>query len=240
MVPLMHKAVTKILLVDHEGQSRRFVTTGLELYGYSVDEAECGVAGLSAAMVLRPDLIIFDPAFPDMDGTAFLKSVRSWSNVPVIILSMQSEGEHKILFLQSGADDYMTKPFGIAELAARCHAVLRRYQPDVGKATMVQTGPVTLDLVTNEVTLNGQYLKLTRQEHRLLKVLALHLGSVITHNQLIQDVWGDDSPNNIRYLRTLVRQLRQKLEMDPSKPKLLISESGIGYRLKRTPIPQPH
>jgi two-component system, OmpR family, KDP operon response regulator KdpE len=229
----LYKAATKILVIDHERQSRRLVTAGLELHGYSVTEAEYGVAGLSTAMVLLPDLIIFDPDLPDMNGAALLKSIRSWSNVPVIIVSTRSAEEHKVHFLRSGADQYMTKSFGMAELAARCHAVLRRYHTDVEKDPVVHTGPLTLDLVTNEVTLNGQHLKLTRQEYRLLKVLASHLGLVITHNQLIQDVWGDDSPNNIRYLRTLVRQLRQKLEKDPSNPKLLVLEPGIGYRLKR-------
>lgn len=239
-MPLMRKAATRILMIDHERQSRRFVTAGLELYGYSVTEAEYGGAGLSTAMVLRPDLIILDPALPDIDGIDFLKTIRLWSNVPVMILSMRSEDEYKAHFLRSGADGYMTKPFGIAELAARCDAALRRCHTGAGKGQVVQTGPVTLNLVTREVTLNGQHVDLTPQEYRLLNLLALHLGLVITHDQLIRDVWGDGSPNNIRYLRTLVRKLRQKLELDPSNPELLISESGIGYRLKRNPIPQPH
>jgi two-component system, OmpR family, KDP operon response regulator KdpE len=232
------KVAATILIIDPERHSRRFVTAGLELYGYSVTEAEYGVAGLSTAMVLRPDLIIFDPALPDINGAAVLQSIRSWSNVPVIIVSTQSENEHKVHFLRSGADDYMTKPFGIPELAARCDAALRRYRVD--KDPVVQTGPLTLDLVAHNVTLNGKHVELTRQEYRLLNALASHLGLVITHNQLIQDIWGNDSPCNIRYLRTLVRKLRQKIEMDPSKPRLLISESGIGYCLKRAPIPHPH
>jgi two-component system, OmpR family, KDP operon response regulator KdpE len=238
VVPLMRKAATSILMIDHERQSRRFVTAGLELYGYSVTEAEYGVAGLSTAMVLRPDLIILDPALPDIDGIDFLKTIRLWSNVPVMILWMRSEDEHKAHFLRSGADGYMTKPFGIAEVATRCDAALRRYHTGVGKDQVVQTGPVTLNLV-REVTLNGQHVDLTPQEYRLLNLLALHLGLVITHDQLIRDIWGDGSPNNIRYLRTLVLKLRQKLELDPSNPELLISESGIGYRLQRNPIPRP-
>jgi two-component system KDP operon response regulator KdpE len=125
----------------------------------------------------------------------------------------------------------MTKPFGIAELAARCEAALRRYHKGVDKNPVVQTGPLTVDLVTRSVTLHGQYVALTRKEYLLLHLLASHLGLVITHNQLIKDLWGDSSPDNILYLRTLVRKLRQKLEADPSQPKLLISESGVGYRL---------
>ncbi len=127
----------------------------------------------------------------------------------------------------------MTKPFGIAELAARCEAALRRYHKNADRDAVVRTGPLTIDLATREVTLHGQYVALARQEYRLLHLLASHIGLVIPHNKLIQDIWGDDSPNNVRYLRTLVRKLRQKLEADPSEPKLLISESGVGYRLER-------
>jgi two-component system KDP operon response regulator KdpE len=235
----MHKVANTILVIDHEQQIRRFIAAGLELHGYSVSEADSGAMGLNTATVIRPDLIILDPALSDMNGADVLKTIRSWSNVPVIILSVQSEEEHKVHFLRSGADDYMTKPFGIAELAARCEAALRRYHKSVDKDPVVQTGPLTIDLVTRAVTLDGRHVTLARQEYRLLHLLASHVGLVITHNQLIQDIWGDDSPNNVRYLRTLVRKLRQKLEVDPSDPKLLISESGVGYRLARNAAPSP-
>jgi two-component system KDP operon response regulator KdpE len=229
----MHKAANKILVIDRERPIRRFVTAGLELYGYSVIEAENGAAGLNAATIVRPDLIILDPALSDMNGAELLQTVRSWSNVPVIILSIRSEEEQKVQFLRAGADDYMTKPFGIAELAARCDAAMRRYLKGIDKDPVVQTGPLMINLVTREVTLDGRYVALARQEYRLLHLLASSLGLVITLDQLIQDIWGDASPNNVRYLRTLVRKLRQKLEADPGRPKLLISESGVGYRLER-------
>jgi two-component system, OmpR family, KDP operon response regulator KdpE len=232
----MHKSANTILVIDPERQIRRFVAAGLELYGYAVTEAENGAAGLSTA-IQRPDLIILDPALPDMNGDDVLSTVRSWSNVPVIILSVRSEEEQKVHFLRAGADDYITKPFGIAELAARCEAALRRYHKGSDKAPVARTGPLTIDLVTRTVTLDGQYVTLPRQEYRLLHLLASNLGLVITHNQLIRDIWGDDSPNNVRYLRTLVRKLRQKLEADPGRPKLLISESGVGYRLERDIAP---
>jgi two-component system, OmpR family, KDP operon response regulator KdpE len=222
-----------ILVIDRERQVRRFITAGLELYGYSITEAENGVAGLSTTVVLRPDVIIFDPALPDMSGVAFLKLIRSWSNVPVIILSMQSEEEHKAHFLHSGADDYMTKPFGITELAARCEAALRRYHKDADRDSVVRTGLLTINRVTHEVTTDGRPVMLTRREYQLLRLLASHLGLVITHNQLIQEIRGNDSPKNVRYLRTLVRQVRLKIESDPSQPTLLVSESGVGYRLFR-------
>jgi two-component system, OmpR family, KDP operon response regulator KdpE len=230
----MRKAANMVLVIDRERPIRRFVTAGLELYGFSVIEAENGATGLSAATVMRPDLIVLDPALSDMNGADVLKTIRSWSNVPIIILSVESEEEQKVRFLRGGADDYMIKPFGIAELAARCEAALRRYHKGADRDAVVRTGPLTVDLVTSEVTLDGRHVMLARQEYRLLHLLASHLGLVITHNQLIQDIWGDDgSPNNVRYLRTLVRQLRQKLEADPSEPKLLISESRVGYRLAR-------
>jgi two-component system KDP operon response regulator KdpE len=233
----MHKLANTILVIDHEQQIRRFITAGLELHGYSVSEADTGVTGLNTATLIRPDLIILEPALPDMNGADVLKTIRSWSNVPVVILSAQTAEEHKVRFLRSGADDYMTKPFGIAELAARCEAALRRYHKSADKDPAVQTGPLMINLVTREVTLDGRPITLARQEYRLLHLLASHIGLVITHNQLIQDIWGDDSPNNVRYLRTLVRKLRQKLEADPSEPRLLISESGVGYRLERNTAP---
>ena len=233
----MRKAANRILLIDDEPQIRRFIKAGLELYGYSVSEAENGSAGLNAVAQSRPDLIILDLDLPDMSGVEVLNTIRSWSNVPVIILSVQVDEEHKVHLLRSGADDYMIKPFGIAELAARCEAALRRYHKAIDKDPVVRTGPLTVDLVSRAVMLDGQYITLTRQEYRLLHLLASHLGLVITHNQLIKEIWSNSSPDNVQYLRTLMRKLRQKLEADPSQPKLLISESGIGYRLERNAAP---
>jgi two-component system KDP operon response regulator KdpE len=229
----MHKAANMVLVIDREQQIRRYIATGLELHGYSVTAAENGAAGLSAATVVRPDLIILDPALPDMNGAEVLRTIRSWSNVPVIIVSLQSKEEHKVRFLRSGADDYMTKPVGIAELAARCEVALRRFHKGTDRNPVVQTGALKIDLVSREVMLDGRHVALQRQEYRLLHLLASNLGLVITHDQLIQNIWGDGSTNNVRYLRTLVRKLRQKLEIDPSQPKLLLSESGVGYRLER-------
>jgi two-component system, OmpR family, KDP operon response regulator KdpE len=228
----MRKAANTILLIDDEPQIRRFLKAGLELYGYSVNEAENGSAGLNAVAHSRPDLIILDLGLPDMSGLEVLNTVRSWSNVPVIVLSVQVEEEQKVHLLRSGADDYVVKPFGIAELAARCEAALRRYHKAIDKDPVVRTGPLTVDLVSRAVTLDGRHITLTRQEYRLLHLLASHLGLVLTHNQLIKELWGNSSPDNVQYLRTLVRRLRQKLEADPGQPKLLISESGVGYRLE--------
>jgi two-component system, OmpR family, KDP operon response regulator KdpE len=229
----MPRASNTILVIDDEPQIRRLLKAGLELYGYSVSEAENGSAGLNAVAHSRPDLIILDLGLPDMSGLDILNTIRSWSNVPVIVLSVEVEEEQKVRLLRSGADDYVIKPFGIAELAARCEAALRRHHKAIDKDPVVRTGPLTVDLVSRAVTLDGRHITLTRQEYRLLHLLASHLGLVLTHNQLIKELWDNSSPDNVQYLRTLVRRLRQKLEVDPAQPKLLISESGVGYRLER-------
>jgi two-component system, OmpR family, KDP operon response regulator KdpE len=228
----MRKAANTILVIDDEPQIRRFVKAGLEIYGHSVTDAENGSAGLNAVAHSRPDLIILDLGLPDMSGLDVLNTIGSWSNVPVIVLSVQVDEEQKVRLLRSGADDYMTKQFGIAELAARCDAALRRYHKAVDKDPVVRTGPLTVDLVSRAVTLDGRHITSTRQEYHLLHLLASHLGLVMTHNQLIKVIWRNSSPDNVQYLRTLVRRLRQKLEADPNQPKLLISESGVGYRLE--------
>ena len=233
----MRKAVNTILVIDDEPQIRRFVKAGLELYGFSMSDAQNGSMGLNAVAHSRPDLIILDLGLPDMSGIEVLNTIRSWSNVPVIVLSVQVDEEQKVHLLRSGADDYVVKPFGIAELAARCEAALRRYHKTVDKDPVVRTGPLTVDLVSRAVMLDERHITLTRKEYRLLHLLASHLGLVMTHNQLIKEIWGNSSPDNVQYLRTLVRKLRQKLEADPSQPKLLISESGVGYRLERNVAP---
>jgi two-component system, OmpR family, KDP operon response regulator KdpE len=227
------KPANTVLVIDCDPQTRRFVSAGLNFYDYSVCQAENGSKGLNAVAHIRPDVIILDPALPDMSGIEVLQTIRSWSNAPVIVLSIDADEDHKVHFLRSGADDYMVKPFGVAELAARCDVALRRYHKAIDKDPVVRTGPLTIDLVSRAVTLDSRYVTLTRQEYRLLHLLASHLGLVITHNQLIKDIWGDPSGENVQYLRSLVRKLRQKIEADPSQPKLLMSESGIGYRLER-------
>jgi two-component system, OmpR family, KDP operon response regulator KdpE len=235
----MGKLANAILVIDDEPQIRRFVRAGLELHGYSIRAAENASRGLDAVAQMRPDLVILDLGLPDKSGLEVLNTIRSWSNVPVIVLSIQVDEEQKVHLLRSGADDYVIKPFGIAELAARCEAALRRYHKAIDKDPVVRTGPLTVDLASRAVTLNGQYIELTRQEYRLLYLLASHLGLVITHNQLMNDIWAKPSPNKVQYLRTLMRQLRLKLEVDPSQPKLLISESSVGYRLERRRAAEP-
>ena len=228
-----------VLVIEDEPQIRRFVSAGLQLHGYAVREAINGAAGLEAIEYARPDLVILDIGLPDMSGIEVLQTMRSWSNAPVIVLSVEVDEEQKVRLLKDGADDYITKPFGIAELAARCEAALRRYHKAADKAPVVRIGPITFDPAARVVTLDGKQISLTRKEFQLLRALASRLGLVVTHDQLMKDIWGDSAPDT-QYLRTLVRQLRQKLEIDPSQPKLLVSESGVGYRLQRLSTPWPN
>jgi two-component system KDP operon response regulator KdpE len=221
-----------VLVIDDESQIRRFVGIGLGLHGYQVSEAENGALGLSILAENHPDVVVLDLGLPDMGGIEVLKTIRSWSNVPVIVLSVEADEQQKVQLLKSGADDYMIKPFGIDELAARCEVVLRRFHKTAEKDSVVRSGPLAVDFASRAVTLNGRHVKLTHNEYRLLCLLASRLGLVATHDQLIKQMWGDSEPENVtQYLRTLVRNLRKKLEPDPSQPKLLISEFGIGYRL---------
>jgi two-component system KDP operon response regulator KdpE len=222
--------MTSVLVIDDEAQIRRFLRAGFELHGYTVIEAENGAAGLRDATIQRPDLIILDLNLPDMEGSEVLERVRSWSNVPIIVLSIESNEHEKVRLLKLGADDYVVKPFGVSELLARSEAALRRQLRSANKDPIVKAGPLAIDLVSRVVTLDGRRVQLTRKEYALLHALATHAGLVVTHQQLINDIWGSRA-NNIQYLRILVRKVRQKVEPDATQPKLLISESGVGYRL---------
>jgi two-component system, OmpR family, KDP operon response regulator KdpE len=229
----MPKSTNTALVIDDEPQIRRFVSAGLELHGYKVREADTGAAGVSAAAHMQPNVIVLDLGLPDMSGAEVLKSIRAWSNVPIIVLSIDSAEEQKVMLLKLGADDYVVKPFGIAELAARCEAALRRYHKSIDKSPIVRTGELVVDLVSRSVTLGEERITLTRKEYRLLHVLASYIGLVVTHHQLIKEIWDTAPAENVQYLRMFVRKLRQKIEVDPNQPKYLITESGVGYRLER-------
>ena len=228
----MNKPSNVVLLIDDEPKIRRFLRAGFELDGFTVLEAENAAEGLKAATFSPPDLIMLDLGLPDLHGSEVLERIRSWSNVPIIILSVVSSEEEKVRLLQAGADDYVVKPFGMAELLARGEAALRRYFKSVTENPVVTAGPLSVDLVTRTVSLNDQPVRLTRKEYRLLHILATHVGLVVTHDQLLKDIWSGNQRDNIQYLRILVRKLRQKIESDPNRPRLLMTESGVGYRLQ--------
>jgi two-component system KDP operon response regulator KdpE len=231
----MGKSGRAVLLIDDEPQIRRFLRAGFELQDFSVREAENAAEGLKSATFAPPDLIVLDLGLPDLSGSEVLERIRSWSNVPVIVLSITSDEEEKVRLLKLGADDYVVKPFGMAELMARSDAALRRYFKGDAKDPVVKVGPLSVDLVSRVVTLNGSRLQLTRKEYSLLHNLSSHVGLVVTHQHLLKEVWGTNQIHNVQYLRILVRKLRQKIEQDPDEPRMLVSESGVGYRLQPDP-----
>jgi len=221
-----------VLLIDDEPKIRRFLRAGFELNSFAVLEAENATEALKLATFSSPDLIVLDLALPDLHGAEVLERIRAWSNVPIIILSVAAGEDEKVRLLQAGADDYVVKPFGMAELLARSEAALRRYFKSATENPVVVAGPLSVDLVTRTVSLNNNLVRLTRKEYRLLHVLAMHVGLVVTHDQLLKDIWNGNQRDNIQYLRILVRKLRQKIEADPNQPRLLVTESGVGYRLQ--------
>ena len=227
--------MANVLLVADEVQIRRFLCPGFERAGFSVVEAQHVAAALRAAVMNELDLVVLDVDLPDARGSEVLKRLRSWSNVPVIVLSRNDRVQAKVRLFQLGADDYLVKPFGMAELLARSRAALRRSAPAGVRRPLVNAGPLSIDLASRAVTLASRRVRLTRNEYALLAALAAHVGLVVTHRQLMEEVWGS-LPSNIQYLRLLVRKLRQKVEIDPSRPALIVSESGVGYRLDPTVV----
>ena len=229
----MSKLTNLVLLIEDEPKIRRFLRAGFELHGgFSVQEAEGAAEGLRAATFNSPDLIILDLALPDGHGTQVLETIRSWSDVPVIVLSVESNEQEKINLLKAGADDYVVKPFGMAELLARSEAALRRYFKSATENPVVTAGQLSINLVDRTVLLNDRQIKLTRKQYSLLHALAKHVGLVVTHDDLLEEIWRGNVRKNIQYLRILVRDLRQIIETDPDHPRLLITESGVGYRLQ--------
>src|SRR5215475_10156776 len=228
----MTKPSNVVLLIDDEPKIRRFLRAGFELNGYVVQEAENAADALKSSTFSPPDIIILDLNLPDLHGSEVLERIRSWSNVPVIILSIVASEDEKVRLLQAGADDYVVKPFGMAELLARSEAALRRYFKSATENPVVTAGPLSVDLVSRTVSINGSRVNLTRKEYRLLHILAMQVGLVVTHDHLLKEIWTGNQRDNIQYLRILVRKLRQKIEADPNRPRLLVTESGVGYRLQ--------
>ncbi len=220
-----------VLVVDDEGQIRRFLRAGLELNGYVVQEATSGHEALKIATLRAVDLIILDLALPDMDGSEVLERIRSWSNVPVIVLSVRSSEEEKVRLLELGADDYVVKPFGMAELLARAKVAMRRHSRGASGESVLSIEHLTIDFAARKVTADGKRLVLTPKEYRLLQILAQNAGKVVTHQSLLTEVWGQWHVHDTHYLRIFVRKLRQKIETDPTKPRILLTELGVGYRL---------
>ncbi len=228
-----------VLVVDDEVQIRRFLRAGLELDGFVVEDAETGADALKSVTLKQPDLVILDLGLPDMDGGDVLERLRSWSTVPLIVLSVRSNESEKVRLLESGADDYVVKPFGMAELLARAHAAMRRQVRATTGEPVAKAGPLTVDLAARIVSLNGTRVTLTPKEYRLLQLLAQHAGNVVTHQYLLKEVWGSPHMHDTHYLRIFVRKLRQKIEQDPTQPQILLTELGVGYRLANPEMARP-
>ena len=219
-----------VLVIDDELQIRRLLRVCLEANGYRVLEAANGQEGISTAAQHRPDVVVLDLGLPDMDGVTVLKRLRDWSHVPVIILSVVDREEDKIRALDNGADDYLTKPFGSGELLARLRVAIRHGQIPEGSA-IFHSGRLEVDLTTRVVKVCGSGVKLTVTEYALLSLFVRHAGKVLTHQQILREIWGPTYINQTQYLRVYMAHLREKLEAEPSKPSLLLTEPGIGYRL---------
>ena len=219
-----------ILVVDDEVQIRRLLRITLEAAGYSVREVESGLLALEEVARRAPDAIILDLGLPDLSGVEVLRRLREWSRIPVLVLTVRSAEADKVTALDAGADDYLTKPFGAAELTARLRAILRR-APSGAELAAVSFGDITVDLAARIVRRKAEEVRLTPREYSLLRILVLHRGRVVTHQQILREVWGPKAEEFTHYLRVHMTHLRQKIEADPHHPRHLKTESGIGYRL---------
>ena len=220
-----------LLVIDDEPQIRKFLRISLASQGYKVLEAGTGTEGLSVAALNKPDLVVLDLGLPDMDGQQVLRELREWSAVPVLVLSVRASEGEKVQALDSGANDYVTKPFGIQEFLARIRALLRQAPAGEQAQSASVFGPLTVDLAFRRVMLDDVEVSLTRKEYAVLAQLARHPGRVITQQQLLKDIWGPTHTEDTHYLRIVVGHLRQKLADDPAAPRFIVTEAGVGYRL---------
>jgi two-component system KDP operon response regulator KdpE len=227
----MSEPALRVLVVDDEASIRKFLRASLAAHDYQVYEAATGQDALAAVLAHRPDLMILDLGLPDIEGIEVTRQLREWSQIPIIILSVREHESEKVAALDAGADDYLTKPFGISELLARMRAALRRRLAE-SDAPVFTTGELTVDLARHVVTVAGQEVQLTPTEYDLLRVLVTNAGKVITHRQLLRQVWGVAYEQEAHLLRVNISNLRHKLEADPTRPRYIVTEPGVGYRLR--------
>lgn len=219
----------RILVIDDENEIRRMLRVGLSAHGYTLGEATSGKEGLNQVLIFHPDLVILDLGLPDTDGVEVLKRLREWSQVPVIVLTVRDREADKVSALDTGADDYVTKPFSMGELLARIRVAMRHAAKSEDEPVLV-FDDLTLDLSRRVVLLKQQEIKLTPTEYEILKYLALHAGRVVTHGQLLRAVWGPNYQEHTQYLRVYIGQLRRKIEADQARPRFITTEPGVGYR----------
>ncbi|KJH82437.1 response regulator [Stutzerimonas stutzeri] len=220
-----------LLVIDDEPQIRKFLRISLGSQGYRVLESATGVEGLARAALEKPDLVVLDLGLPDMDGQKVLRELREWSQVPVLVLSVRASEAEKVTALDGGANDYVTKPFGIQEFLARVRALLRQASGQESVLSQVVSGPLCIDFAFRRVSLDGQEVSLTRKEYAVLAELGRYLGRVVTQQQLLKDIWGPSHSGDTHYLRVVVGHLRRKLGDDPAAPRFIVTEAGVGYRL---------
>jgi len=228
-----------VLVVEDEPQMLRFLRTALTAQGFRVVEAETTREALIAATTHNPELILLDIGLPDGNGIDLTRRIREWSRVPIIVISARGKEDDKVTALDAGADDYLTKPFGVNELLARIRVALRHALSSASGPgePVLESGPLRLDLTRREVLVSDVIVHLTPLEYRLLVLLAQNAGKVLTHRQILKEVWGPGSVNETHYLRVFMAQLRRKIETDPARPRLLLTEPGVGYRMRESPAP---
>ncbi|MGW7438687.1 response regulator [Streptomyces sp. NPDC054849] len=228
--------MTRVLVVEDEPQIVRALVINLKARGYEVDAATDGASALELAAARHPDVVVLDLGLPDMDGVEVIKGLRAWTRVPILVLSARHSSDEKVEALDAGADDYVTKPFGMDELLARLRAAVRRAEPSVGSGegeVIVSTEGFTVDLAAKKAVRAGRDVRLTPTEWHLLEVLVRNAGRLVSQKQLLQEVWGPSYGTETNYLRVYMAQLRRKLEADPSHPRHFITEPGMGYRFER-------
>jgi len=221
-----------VLVVDDEPAIRRLLRTSLTAQGYRIVEAETAAAALAEIRDHEPDIVILDLGLPDSDGLDVIRAVRSSSPLPIVVLSSRGDERGKVEALDLGADDYVTKPFGMEELVARLRTALRHRLQQQGGRPVFKSGELVVDLVRRIVTVRGEEVKLSPKEYDLLQQFVVHAGKVLTHRHLLREVWKDENGGDVQYLRVYVRQLRQKIEADPERPAHILTEPGVGYRLQ--------
>jgi two-component system KDP operon response regulator KdpE len=221
----------RVLVVDDEQPIRRFLRVTLTSQAYTVIEAASGQEALSGAATQKPDIIILDLGLPDIDGVGVTRLLRQWTQIPIIILSVRGSEEDKIAALDAGADDYLTKPFGVGELLARLRAALRRTARTANEPVFT-SGNLKVDLARRLITVSGREVQLTPTEYGLLRVLITHAGKVLTHHHLLREVWGAEYGEEFHMLHVNISNLRRKIEPDPARPQFIITEPGVGYRLR--------
>jgi two-component system KDP operon response regulator KdpE len=226
----MENKKTRILVIDDEPQIRKLLSIALNAHDFHVETAENGMLGIQAVACFKPDLVLLDLSLPDIDGVEVIKRIREWSQVPILILSVRSTDEDKVEALDAGADDYLIKPFSMNELFARIRAALRHIAKTYDNPILECNG-IKMDFLKRQVFVENLEVKLTPTEYEILKALLMNFEKVVTQKQLLQTVWGSSYHLETHYLRIYLRKLRKKIEQDPSNPKHLITESGIGYRL---------